>query len=233
MTKFEKLQIQARDAIDFLSNHPAIPPIFDLFQALRFSINPVCKRRYLEDTGYGIKVGITSKYAKRFKEEFAEELNQYTEEELKTQRSLVSIQVSYKELFGEEWKFDHIEYWGEMCFFVFNGEDISGIKQENWETYEAIRRIKPTRTFEEMIVNIAKEFKKIYGNFCEYDFLTKKEKLNHKKQLPLITVERINSANHKISNLVSNPKYIKVTDAEINLRWYKWFKTTEYYKKNF
>jgi len=232
--ELEKLQIKASDAICFLEEHPAIGPMFDVFQALRFSINPVCKRSYLECAKSGVTIRLSSKHAKRFKKEFEKELKEYTEEELKTCKPLVSIKVPYKDLFGEEWKFDHIEYWADMVFYKFEGKKEEYMDQKKWTAIEAIRCIPASRTFEEMIVKVARQFKKIYGDFDCDDFLTKREKQNHKKEMAMLLVDKATTpAGNKISHMISNPKYIKVTYGEINQRWFKWFKTTDYYKKNF
>lgn len=236
MTEFEKLQIKARNAIYFLSEHPAISPTFDVFQALTFSINPVCKRSYLESAKSGVTVRLSSKYANRFKKEFDEEIKEakYTEEELKTQRPLISIEVPYKKLFGEDWKFDHIEYWADMVFYQFEGKKDGYIDQKNWQAIEALRSIPASRTFEEMIVKVATRFKKLYGDFDCEDFLTKREIQNHKKEMAMLVVDKKTMPTGNIvSHMISNPKYIKVTYGEINQRWYKWFQTTDYYKKNF
>jgi hypothetical protein len=234
MTKFEKLQIQAQKAIDFLSDHPAITPVFDVFQALKFSINPVCKRGYLENSKSGITIYFSSKYARRFKKEFEEEFKTYTEKELNDCKSLVSIEVPYKKLFGEEWKFDHVEYWAEMTFFKFIGQlylskafirEIKGTadkNQLNWEPIQALKVIRATRTFEEMVVKVERQFKKLYGDFSCEDFLTKKEVKNHKKELAMITVVE-NKNGIRISKLISNHKYLKVDFGEFNQRWWKWF----------
>lgn len=220
MTKFEKLQIRAQKAIDFLSEHPAITPVFDMFQALKFSINPVCKRGYLENSKSGITIYFSSKYARRFKKEFEEEFKTYTEKELNDSKPLVSIEVPYKKLFGEEWKFDHIEYWAEMTFFKFIGNLYTN--QLNWEPFQALKVIRATRTFEEMIIKVERQFKKLYGDFSCEDFLTKKEVKNHKKELAMITVVE-NKNGIRISKLISNPKYLKVDFGEFNQRWWKWF----------
>ena len=233
-TDFERLQLKARDALNFLEGHPAMSCIvIDVMSSLWFSIQTVCKRGYSDYACKSVKVYKNSKEASRFKDRFDKELKNYNEEELKTQGPFVSIDVSYKELFGEEWAFDHVEYWGELSFYMFKGNptDKNNIERKNWQSYCGVEA--GGRTFEEMIVKITEKFKEAFGKFDKYDFLTKEENENNKDKEPFIfkQVKREGSS-LKYSTMVRNRKYKHVNDAGLNLRWQKWYKTTKHYKKN-
>jgi hypothetical protein len=220
------LQLKARDALWFLECHPASGE--DVFNLISFSIQKVCKRGYDEIAKRGVQIRQSSKFAKRYKDELKKEVDEFIKEHPKAfecEKHFISIDVPYKELFGEEWKFDRTEYWGNVSFKVFMGslkEKNAWMKQENWTSFEGFPAY--TRTFEEMIIEFAKQFKKNLGDFCSEDFLTKTEKENHKKERVFVFAgER---------SMKSNKKYIHVDRAELNRRWLKWFLKTEYCKKN-
>jgi hypothetical protein len=229
-TDFERLQLKAREALNFLECHPAmndnIWPVIPWF-----SIQTVCKRGYCESAKRGVRVYRDSKDAPRFKKEFDEELKEFNEAEIKQQGALISIDVPYKKLFGEEWKFDHVEYWGELTFYMFSGKPTGKrwFDRANWQGYCGVEA--GGRTFEEMIVKITEKFKKAYGDFDKQDFLTKEEKENNKNKSPFDFKPFVKDG-IRYSRMLSNKEYKHVNDAELNLRWQKWFKTTENYKKN-
>jgi len=235
MTKLEKLQIKTQEAIWFLGQHPAIASQMNpVFSAIDFQIERVCKRGFEESCKRGIQITIRSKLAKKFKEEFKKKLEKLKQEidekEYNLESHFMSIWKSYKEVFNEQWKFDHVQYYGSVSFFVFHGKN-TDLKEEmnlnNWQRYEGMQITK--RTFEEMIIALASQFKKIFGDFTDDDFITKKEKENHKKHRSYLHKKIKNS---RFIRLVKNPEYIRVSDAEINRRWLKWFVKTDYAKKN-
>jgi hypothetical protein len=238
MTKTEQLQIKARDAINFLEWHPALQTfITPLFTSLYFSIQKVCKRGYHESCKRPMQIQIGEKIGMKYKEEFIAKLKELKKEvdekDYKLQSRFVTIWKKYEDVFGEPWKFDHVEYWGELGFYMFHGNTKKKIpwndRYKNWQGYDGVTS--SGRTFEEMIIKLASKFKKRYGNFDSNDFLTKEEKANHKKEdlwLPPIPCK----THRGYSTMKDNPKYINVSDAELNRRWVKWFSTTEYCKKN-
>lgn len=79
-------------------------------------------------------------------------------------------------------------------------------------------------TFEEMIINIAKDVKENYGVFKFEDFLTDAEKDNHN------TVDIFDRENR--GNGIFNPDYIHIKDFQLNQRWWSWFRTTKYYQEH-
>jgi len=227
MNNLEKKQIKARNGIWFLQSHPALREWNNFL--IDFTIETTCKRGHTQFAKKDVQIFSSSKYAEKFRKEFEREYKKYSEEELKTQKALISISVPYKKLFGEEWKFEHIEYWSDLCFFVAMSTDITkDLEPSNWQNCSGVET--SGRTFEDMIINTTKKFKKIFGNFSSDDFLTKKEKQNHKEQMPFL-FKKIKE-NPKTSTMVKNKKYIPVSKGELNRRWLKWFMKTEYYKKH-
>ena len=233
-TDFERLQLKARDALNFLERHPAMNGILSTpTSAIWFSIQTVCKRGYSEDARNSVSVYRKSKDAARFKDRFEKEMEDYNAEELKRWGSLISIDVSYKELFGEDWAFDHIEYWGELSFYMFQGRPTkkNNVDQKNWQACAGVEI--GGRTYEEMVIKVVKEFKKNFGNFDKEDFLTKEEKENNKRKMPFhFKPFKKEGSSLKYSTMVYDKDYMHVNDAELNLRWQKWYKTTDHYRKN-
>ena len=213
-------------AKDFLEQHPALGggSVFSIHDNLWYSAQKVCKRGFCELRDGEIDVRYSPENYKRYKELFDIELKE--EPEIK---EFCRITVPYKDHFGEPWKFDHVEYWGEMSFVMFQGMDYSKYFDPlKWGRYAGIET--SGRSFEELIINAAKAFKRTYGNFSEEDFLTEKEKENHAKEWPFFFVPC--KDNPKLSRMEDNKKYFRVTDAEINRRWVKWFAKTPYAQKN-
>jgi len=215
MIDIEKMQLKCRDAMYFLDCHPAMKDR-SFLQGLFFSIERVCKRSYNSGAkSDGIRVFWTEENEKKFSKEFAKEFKEYTKEDIKLQKSLISIQVSYKKMFGEEWKYDHIEFWGEQNVFIYD-------QNLGWQPFSGVSC--GSRSFEEMVIELAIQLKKDFGNFNKYDFLTEIEKQNHKDEMPLISKGKF---------LVRNKKFKIVSHEQLNLRWQKWFKITKKGKKYF
>lgn len=220
--------LEAQKALWFMEGHPAIgSPLSSFFDLFDLSINMVCKRGYTDFRKGGVQVFWSKENYKKFKKEFDIEFKSYSPEELKL-KSLISIDVPYKTLYGEEWAPDHIEYWGEVSFVAFMGKDFNPkeeIDRRNWQHLSGVEASSPT--FEGLIIKIEKEFKKIFGDFSGDDFYTPKEKKNNKGQKLFIDGEKV--ANGRIMH--RNPKYIHLSAGELNRRWWKWFSKTAYCKK--
>lgn len=220
------LHLKAREALWFLESHPALGgSIFGLFPLLQLQIEKTDKRGRIEPWKGLETVYWTRENYKRFKKEFEEEFKDCGPAELKC-KTLISIQVPYEEIHGEKWSFDHIEYWGELCIVSFMGKNFNlEVDHKHWQNLSGIET--GGRSFEELIVNIAKEFKRIYGNFSGEDFLTEKERKNHKNNKIFLFKESTPTA--KI--MTRNPEYIRIGPAELNRRWWRWFSKTPYCKK--
>jgi len=240
----DRLKKQARDAIEFLGEHPAIAPDALFGRALYFSIQDVCKRGYDRIVAdLGVDIWPSSKHADKFKAEFEKEYKELEEsykdcpkdKMLKIEKRLAKISVPYKKLYGEPWKYDHTEYWGEMSFFIYHGKPKDWMKERSlsnpysWQAYGGLDMDFGARTFEELLIRMARKFKRQFGDFKADDFLTKKEKENHRKEESFF---RIKLGKRPMYRLKRNPKYIEVGPAELNHRWAKWYLTTPYGKEH-
>jgi hypothetical protein len=221
--------IKAQETLNFLNDHPAIGGfIFPALSLLELSIVEVCKRGYCKPQRGCISIYHNAKNYRRFKTEFDKEFDGYTEAELEQQKPLIRIDVPYKRLFGETWKADHVEYWGELPFLVFTGRDFRPYHdRKRWTTCCGVEGC--GRNFEDMIVDLGRKFKRKFGNFDETDFLTSKEKANHKRE-ELFFFKPLKDRSGSL--MVTNPKYKRVELSELNRRWAKWFSKTAYCKQN-
>lgn len=221
------LHLKAQEALWFMEGHPAIgSPIFNFFSLFDLCITTVCKRGYTDFRKGGVKVYWNKENYAKFKEEFDAEFKHYSPEELKLKR-LISIEIPYKTLYGEDWAPDHVEYWGEVSFVAFMGKNFKDeINHRKWQHLSGVEV--SSTSFEGLIVKIGNEFKKLFGNFSGHDFYTAKEMKNNKGQSLFIDGEKI--ANGRVMR--RNPKYINLSAGEVNRRWWKWFSKTAYCKKN-
>jgi hypothetical protein len=223
----DDLHMKARDTIWFLECHPAMGgSVFGLFQSLQVQIEKVDKRGRIEPFKGLEDVYWTRENYKKFKPEFDKEFKEYSQEELKI-KGLISVQIPYERVYGEKWAFDHIEYWGELDIYAFLGKDFKNCHDtKKWQRLSGIET--GGRSFQELIVNIGLEFKKIYGNFSDQDFLTPREKKNNKNEEIFFFKDIPNNTG---KTMIRNPKYIHIEPAEFNRRWWKWFSKTPRCKK--
>jgi hypothetical protein len=221
-TDFERLQLKARNALYKIEEHPAITSLHGIQQCIWFSIQPVCKRGYSQESIRGVSVYNKGKNAKRFKEQF--DLEKKEDSKFYEQYPfLLKIDVPYEELFGELWKFDHIEYWGELTLKVYNPKPTHNNDYDRWDNWAGPHS--SGRTYEEMIINLWKALKKDYGDFGYNSFMTPEELKNNKENEIFFFKEvEDHPAYGKCSEMVANPNFIRVLDAEKNIRWQKWMK---------
>lgn len=221
-TDFERLQLKARDALNFMEDHPAINNSYSggAQHSIWFGIETVCKRGYSQEAIRGVSVYNKGENAKRFKKQF--EIERKEDEEFYNKYpSLMRIDVPYEELFGEPWKFDHVEYWGELTLHIFNFKSKEKKESDKWINWCGPHA--SGKTYEEMIINLAKELKKTCGNFGYDSFMTPDELKNNKEQECFFFKPVPDNDEYKgMSELVSNPKFIRVTEAEKNIRWQNW-----------
>ena len=164
---------------------------------------------------------------KKFEAQFKKEDEEYKEKS-------DSIYVSYKEAFGEKWKFDHVKYFYDIDIFVFEGDDPYDIAQEHdYNSYQRYHGFHGSAyTFEDAIIQCANKTKKMFGNFDkEENFFTNKEKENHENhEFFLLDSEEESEGG---ITLATDSDYISVTDPVKNIRWAQWFAKTEEYKQNY
>ena len=232
MNKNDQKSIKCSNCIEFLNGHPAlIRSINDfIFTNLTFYIDPVCKRGYSKNSKNSIQLYKGEKNWKTFENKFKKE---FSEEELKKYDNLSPIYVTYKERFNDNWKFDHIEYRYDLSFYVFTGnlkrkQDVYDFSK--WEGYQGFWG--KSKDFETMMISTSERVKKTFGNFSSYSnyknhFYTEHELKNHKEKDPFL----YKPLDNDMTEMIFNKKYFNVNQALINLRWLKWFVTTDYCKK--
>ena len=223
-------QIKAIKSLDFLRDHPAFPNIMgdSLFDGAWFYMAKCCKRGKSESCKDGIRIYRGQKGWQKFKDRFEkDDDSEYG--------SLQSIDIPYQEYFGEPWVFDHVEYWYETTFSVFEGDpfdDSQYMDYKNWGRYCGPQG--GANTFEDMLISCERKVRRAFGSFNN---LSKKlylpEELNNHKANRMFDFKKIKSGKHKGSSLLIRRKeYVDVNDGLVNLRWLKWFVETDYCKKN-
>lgn len=230
----QEKRIAAMDAMLFLREHVAISPEINgdsIFDGLWFMMAKCCKRGKSEFCGDdGISVYAFEddmEEAEKFADQFVKEHG----EDWRTQELSPEIRVPYEEYYGEPWVFDHVEYWYETTFFVFEGnpyERFADMDYKKWGRYAGPQG--GANTWEDMIIDCAAEIKKVFGDFSDYhSFYTKAEIKNHKDETPVFFVP----ADRKGCKLMEwNDRHVHVDIGLRNLRWTQWFMETDYAKKN-
>jgi hypothetical protein len=229
--KDQDKRVKAVNALDFLTNHPALSStaVGSFFNSTWFSMIKCCKRGKCESSKHSLPLYRGEEGWKRFKDRFDE----VRAEESYMPPKLDSIFVTYEELYGEPWKFDHVEYKYEISFFVFDGNPYNNdwMYRKNWLSHSGPKG--GANTFEDMVIKAAKQVRRVFGSFDSYrDFQTEEEIKNHKEN-ECFFFKPITKGKHKgCSRMIRNPKHVDVHDSLINLRWLKWFSETPYAKKN-
>jgi hypothetical protein len=227
----EELRLKAIEALNFLRSHLALAEGFD-YRCLCWSMQKVCKRGFVE--GPGITIFWGEPDAEKFKAKF---LKHYSKKELADEHTFATISISYEERFGEPWIYDHIEFWWELSFVVFQGnlnrESFDYANPKKWDSYgfESGGDV----SWEQCIVDMADKVREHLGNFSDYkDFINEFEKKNHKEN-PLIfrpkKIARGKKSNKKYATVGFNDKNWRVHSGITNRRWLQWFVTTDYCKK--
>jgi hypothetical protein len=228
-----KTQLQAKKALDFLNDHPAfINPAYGcgvLGGPIWFFMAKCCKRGLAESSKSGVRIYKGMKGWEKYKEQIEKKYK----DEKDTPEIFKSIDIPYKEYYGEAWKFDHIEYWYETTFYAFHGDPNNSQQDydcKHWQGYSGPQG--GANTFDEMLIACAKAVKKAFGNFNSYyDMHTKEELANYKENAPML-FEPIKGDTRGCSEMLRNPKYIYVSDGMLNLRWLKWYSQTKHCQKN-
>lgn len=224
-------RIKAINSLEFLRNHPAISPDIlgdSHFDGLWFHMAKCCKRGLSEGSKKFTTIYKGDKGWKRFKDRFEKEYK----DDKETTSSLQSVEVTYKEKFGEPWVFDHVEYWYETTFFIFEGNPYADVGEhmdyKNWGRYAGPEG--GANTYEDMLIRCARNVKRAFGSFdINKDFYTPEEKKNNKENRSFLTSQIEGRKGYSLS---SNPNYVSVENGLVNLRWLKWFIETDYCKKN-
>lgn len=219
------LQLKARDALNFIRNHPAFAYNSgdSLGSGLWFMMAPCCKRGHSEQCrDFGVTIYQDNPRWNEFQDLLDKELWDTTD--------FKSIDVPYERMYGEPWEYDHMEYWYELTFFIFDGNPYNFDEQydiSKWGRYSGTEG--GANSFEEMIIKVADDVKEIFGDFNDQSFYTPAEKEYQEKN------ESWSSSpceDPKLRQIIFNDQYVHVYEGLRNLRWLEWFITTDYAKKN-
>jgi hypothetical protein len=225
-------QIEAKAALDFLRDHPALHNESgdSLCDGMWFMMETCCKHNTGHWTEYdGVTVWRGDPDWEKYKDLFdAQEADDVSDE---TPLNLRSIKVPYLQYYGEPWVADHMEYWYESSFSVFTGnpyEKHAAYDPRNWAGHGGPQG--GANTFEDMLIDMAKEVKAAYGNWSEYGaFHTPEENKNHEKVEALSFVD---TETPKYKQVIFNDEHVDISDGLINLRWLKWYMTTDHAKEH-
>ena len=222
-------QVEAVKALDFLRGHPAMSSEASgdsIIDGFWFMMAECCKRGLTSYRGdVGIRIYADSDDAEKYADKFVEEYGEDWRD--KEEKFMLDIEIPYEEYYGEPWEFDHVEYWYETTFVVFHGnpyESLAEFNPKNWMRYVGPEG--GANSWEDMLIDCAKEVKEEFGDFGEDDFETDAEKANHKDvdAFPLsLTGKTI---------LKRNPEYVWVDGGITNLRWLKWYMETNKAKED-
>ena len=248
-----KLSRQVQDALDFLNNHPGVCHDSCFVNSnLTFWMVDVCKNNEYKDYFHNDKNPVEvylprdGRY-KKDRENFKKFVEKYKDED-ETVEECSQIYVPYKEIYGYDWEYDRTYYKGEYCFYKYYRDeqyidylkttrkidDSEAVKLASWlhTSYSGYQGgdVKAD-TYEEMIIKIAEDVKRKYGDFSCEDFLTEEEKENHENIDWMFKFEPCEDR-EGCSEMLRNPDYIRIEQYQYNQRWVEWFKTTDYYKKH-
>jgi len=225
---------KVQEAMNFLTSHPALNCDHgDFFSAnLTWWINDYCKNGQIKDQWekpdkmqirvfQGDEDGFYEKYYGKYADEDNDPNDKYDD-----------FYVPYMEIYGEHWKYDKTLYGADFSWFAYHPRsDAPPHGRYQYNAYQG--KYLKANNWEELIIKIADEAKKVYGDYEDESFLTKKEKENHAKYSAFNHVPVEDDENgRKLYSLTNNENYIEVTHGQLNLRWLDWFKTTDYFKKN-
>ena len=227
-------RIQAIDALWFLRDHPATNPVATsnaFFDGAYFQIVIVDKLSHCESETWTVYRG--DEGWERFKPLFDEEYKDCTDE---LASEFQSVQVPYEDLFGAPWTPDHVEYWYETTFFVYNGNPYTS-KPYTSKGILSFSDFIPFKgpdgganTFEGMLIEQAKAVKEELGDFSfsKHSFITEEEAWNHSQEVMFPNIQKacLDEKGRRITKgniFERNPRYLDIPDLLTNLRWAKWY----------
>jgi len=212
-------------AINFLQNHPGLSEF--IYYNVEFYPYMICKNKVNDEFANGnpniIIDSKDKKYSKLVKKFPPDEPNDF-------------IIVPYKDYYGYSWKFHKMEYFFGISFQIFNQTAFEKNKRHEYDYENYFQKYYGTSfntdTIEDGYIKIAKWVKENLGDWSRYDFYTPEEIKNHTNNTPFFSIPYNKKTNGKLYyKMESNSKWITVYDWQLNLRWAKWLKTTEYWRK--
>jgi hypothetical protein len=230
MNNYE-LSKKVKEAYCFLNNHPAINRDLGDFLNINFNwwLDDYCKHNIVKETCENIETMTVDVFSNE--DNYQKFYNKYADENNDKDHPCDYLNVPYVEIYGELWSYYRTLYCGNYSWFTYSpNKKYPKISNLQYEAYEGsfIR----AETWEELIIKVADDVKEKFGDFKSEDFYTEKEKENHIKEeyFNRIPIEHNNQI--KMFTLKRNKKYIEVSQGQLNLRWFDWFKTTKYFKDN-
>lgn len=234
-----------RQSIDFLNMHPAINMhSHEFMEELHWWTEDICRHGIAnveEVDPKDVTVWFFKSdpgYHKFFKYRIKDR-----DSLLSTSDELNSIEVPYYVIYGTSWKYHKTQFNAEYVLHKFNG-DIRNVKRRKTQVsqrrFEWFRYVggtlhgKQTKTFEDMIIALADDVKEKYGNFAHSSFNTKEENENHAIQkMPYrFSDHKIDKRGNEYCELIKNENWINVYPETTNLRWWDWYRKTDFYKIN-
>ena len=225
----EKKKQKAVKAINFLNCHPALNPELlgnSVCDGFMFSMDECCANGEPKINSRKVNVYKGDKGWEKYKRIFEKEFKDYPDENFQ------QISIPYEEKYGKKWEFDHVTYWYDVTFYVYDGNPYSRKEVKDfkkWQSYEGVRG--KGNSFEDIVIDCARKAKKLFGNFnCYNSFLTEEEKTNHKNNDCFLFKEIPDDPGCR--EMLPNSKYADITNGLTNLRWLNWFIKTNEAKKN-
>ena len=231
---------QCEKDIDFLNSHPALNMGSGDFFNTNFiwSMWQICKNGVIKEhfiSAKNVQVWL-NKGDKRF-DELIKIYRDADDTDEDVADPSYTLYVPYREVYGCEWEFEKYEYLADVSIIKFDKEKLK--KGEHFYPQECFSRFQGCHvscdTYEDSIISIAKLVRQTYGDFSYDSFFTDEEKENHKTErafnMEIIPESDRNDKGGRNYLMVDNLKYLEVSDAQLNLRWWDWFRKTDYYKK--
>jgi len=229
--KDKALAQKFQKSLDFLSSHPALSGGLGFTSAFSWWPMDVCKNGHalVEERPKNATVRAYKGSALYWK--FVEKYRDVEE----TEKHPLQIDIPYKAIYGYDWQFHKMIYGADYSIYrcVSYDKGATPVKSFN-EIYGAFQGgYCKADSFEELIIKLAADAKRNYGNFKNTDFYTKEETENNANEDCFFFIETKNDPKHgKLYEMKENPKYMFISDGKLNLRWWNWYMTTEHFKKH-
>lgn len=229
--KDQALAQKFQKALGFLSLHPALSGELGFTSSFCWWPLDVCKNGHALISQRPKDATVRAYKGSALYWKFVEKYRDPEDEE----KHPLTIDIPYKAIYGYDWKFNKMEYGGDYSIYRCFSYDKGAKPDKCWnEQYGAFQGgYCKADSFEELIIKLASDAKRKYGNFKNTDFYTKEETENNADQDCFFFVETREDEKHgKLYEMKSNPDYLFISDGKLNLRWWDWYITTEHFKKN-
>ena len=221
-------------ACELLENHPALNPMGSgsFFSGnLVWWVNQICENGEIRDNHVKSSNPLVwiNDDDERFKKYF-DEFSEHADDE--------HILVPYRKIYGYSWIYDYCQFVGECSMFKYCPERNSfatkfDSRYPSMQCFNAYQGASGSgATFEEMVIEMAKDVVRKFGKWSFDDFLTTAEKKDHEENHIFIRVPVVDEVFGNCMTLENNENYMTVPDCYMNLRWWDYYRETKDYKKN-